>query len=390
MRNQKVTIDKAFELFGKSFRKIRIANYGAANTHLDEFLKLIASHCIEDKIVELDMVFKIVFSQQTEQLLVTVVPFLRNVVNFCVFIIAGSSPNACATIFSMLPFGNVQSLTVLGEIPINFKWFKTVSIGCLQRVQINQCTNQADTIDFFKSQPNIKVFLCSDIKIHLESIANYVSNIEKISPIQTKFSRTLDDGTSVIKTWLPKLGKLKTLEIVAMLNDGRDMIEIITSVANENVLSSLVVRFGSFTRMPNSEQHANSITVNLSNLTHLRFCILPTSCGYRPWNDAAFENLVQSCLPHMKNVREFTIQVVRINSGLVLSIVKALEQLNVLAIETFFDITRLFYINLLAARKSVCDKPIECRLSYTDRHREAIGDVYDKNVIEICEFFETP
>lgn len=395
LSNREVNNKTAFELFGKTLRKIRVfgnfiqqANTTPQHTSLDEFLELVKTHCTEDNITDLSMDFVVNFSRHTERLLLTLVLFFRCVTSLSVRALADHSRDEdCVKFVKMLPLNNIRSLCVNDAVPIDFDWLRTIPTGILHHLRVGYFTNVANADAFFESQPHLKTFFCRDQSAaYLESIAKHTPNIETIYPIQTKrydrATQTLVDSTAVVAACLPKLTKLTSMEIVSRARNASDLIDILNCVSRDNVLGSMIVRFKIFGGLIGYGQ-PEIAQVNFPNLTQLRFEMVTYTYGWK--DNQIFDQFMLQCIPHMRNVRKLTIYGKRyafVDHEFLLKIMQTLEQLRALDIDGRIDMTVPFYHNLVAIQQSK-GHPISIKLEDTEYLSKQLGDAYNEKVVKI-------
>lgn len=392
-----VDIELVFLRFGTNLRKIKIKGRDIQHTtpdltEFDEFLSLVQTYCIADNIVNLDIDFYIKFSQHTERLLTQAIPFFRNVLNLRIDF--GGTKHDFIRFLKMFPNGNVRSIELgEGDPAAIFNWLRTFTPGKLERIHLSGTYkhnppfgNTSDADAFFESQPNIKTLYCGDrLAMYLESIAKHSSNVENVS--KTQIFKVGDENFHTVtfrslKADLPKLNKLKSMQINAVARNGSDLYRILDCFPENNVLNSLSVNFDPHYFIGGWIRLLNLKNTSFTNLTQLHLSAL---CSQYQQN--VFDEFLRVGLPAMTNVKKLIINS-SCDSSALLQIVKMMKHLCIL--EVSVHLSKQLYLQLVEARKEMWKhqdqsqhRPITIAVWYCNNHRTEIGDAFDGNVVNI-------
>lgn len=359
------------------------------NTKLDEFLSLLQTHCFENQqIIDLDIAFNTQFSQHTERLLFQANPSIQKVENLRINALLGALDGG--KFLKMLPLGSIRSIELNNFRHIDFDWLRTMTFGHLHHLYVDGFANLTNFENFFKSQPNLKTFHCNGHQLVscLEQIAKHSSNIESVSAITIKrynwHTNMVINSTDIVKDWLPKLDKLKTLEIQAFTDDGSDVFEILKCISEKNVLKSLAIHIMQNELIPG---HFSGKMSDLNDLKHLKelYLNIPSVQSSR----AIFEQFVCFVLPRMANLKKFRICSHFINQNDVLQIVKTLKNLSVLEIRLkSVKFTKAFYQKLVDTRIRTAQQTpitifINCVGDIEDFVMKHFGNNYNERIVKI-------
>lgn len=336
---------------------------------IDNFLRLLTKHCTSNHITKMNLNFD--YRKVNGKLLTAAQPFFTNIQTLC---INGRSYNAGDNMFSATIINAAKQLSVLylsKGTNIDFNLLHCESMKHLQTLVLYdiEYANADNWVRLFSNQPKLKSFAWQNLCKPNYSLCKYIAhscgdNLEQFLDLQMGISRKCQSEEFIMNRYdyFAKFTNLKDAAITSYLDSGRDLIDALATIAQNNTVQNLCLMFldahkiiedfFNFTLQPKSYAKCTS----LSSLT-----ILNIASRSNLWSDNMDQFIKCS-----QNLHTIAISGRCVSAAQIARIAVAAQRLKILNLSMF-----LFQDEFVVETPAICQLLTNLDVEWKQRNRNA-------------------